>query len=200
MNVLCIRCYKATMAELPTLPLTPDGSHSGRCADSHQIYQQKYGSVSGSRFTECHQICQQKWWGNFYQQIYWLKPNLPAEIAWGYFCQQIYWLSPIVPHKNEELFQLTDLLTVTKSASRNSRGIFLSAHLLTVTRPDSIMCRVILLADLLTISLISQQICFLYSFCIKGFVLMLSSYIYLHLNICIQFLVQNKYLFNQISN
>ena len=39
---------------------------------------------------------------------------------------------------NEGLFQLTDLLTVTKSASRNSGGVFLPADLLTVTKSDGI--------------------------------------------------------------
>ena len=42
-----------TMAELPTMPLTPDGPHSGRFADFHQICWQKWWwwGISASSFT-----------------------------------------------------------------------------------------------------------------------------------------------------
>ena len=75
-----------TMAELPMMPLTPDGSHSGRLtdclpefwgggvisagrfADCQKICQQKLGGdKSASRFTDCHEICQQIFGGEICQ-------------------------------------------------------------------------------------------------------------------------------------
>ena len=39
------------------------------------------GSISTSRFTDCHQICQQVYWlSQIYQQIYWLSLNLLADL------------------------------------------------------------------------------------------------------------------------
>ena len=57
-----------------------------------------------------HQICWQIYWHlhQICQQTYWVSLNLPAEIG-GYFYWQIYWLSPNL---------LADLVTFTKCASR----------------------------------------------------------------------------------
>ena len=80
------------------------------------------GSISTSRFTDCHQICQQVYWlSQIYQQIYWLSVNLLADllnltrsadrnVGGQYFCWQIYWTLT-------KLYW-SDLLNVTKSASR----------------------------------------------------------------------------------
>ena len=193
MNVLCIRCYKATMAELPTLPLTPDGSHSGRCADSHQICQQKCGSVSGSRFTECHQICQQKWWGEFLPADLLTETKSTSRNSVGVFLPADILTVTKCTNRNRALFQLTDLLIVIKFANRNGRGAFLPADLLTVTRPDSINVQGNSASRFTDYQPNLPTDLFHLQFCVKWLVLMLSSYICLHLNICIQFLVQIQY-------
>ena len=60
---------------------------------------QKWGDISARKYTDCHQI---------FQQIYWLSLNL-----------------------------LTDVLSFTKSADRNVGEVFLLADLLTVSKSDS---------------------------------------------------------------
>ena len=105
-----------------------------------------------------------------------LSPNLltvtkSASRNGGYFCQQIYWLSPNLLAEMGGLFLLADLLTVTKSASRftdcheicgRNWGVFLPADLLTATksagRNGSVIpagrftdCHQICLADLLMV-------------------------------------------------
>ena len=77
----------------------------------HQICQLKLGGISTSRFTNCHQIC---------QQICWLSPNLPVDMKGSISAQQIHWLSPNLWAEilGVRKFWSADLLTVTKSASR----------------------------------------------------------------------------------
>ena len=154
-----------------TLPMTPDGSHSGRCADSHQICQQKCGSVSGSRFTECHQICQQKWWGEFLPADLLTETKSTSRNSVGVFLPADILTVTKCTNRNRALFQLTDLLIVIKFANRNGRGAFLPADLLTVTRPDSINVQgnsasrftdyqLNLPADLFPLQFLYQRVCF----------------------------------------
>ena len=154
------------------------------------------GDKSVSRFNDCHQICQ--------------LANLLADlgIVTKSASQQICW-------QKWGVFLPADFQTVTKSARRNggeSAGRFSDCHQVwkSANLPAEIE-GVFLPEDLLTVrnlpaemggisdskitdcQEICQQIYFFYSFCIKGLVLMLFSYIFLHLNICIQFLMQNQY-------
>ena len=72
-----------------------------------------------------------KMWECFWQQVYWVSPNLPADMdaistdkfpdshqicqqnGGGYFCQQIYWLSPNLPEQMGRVILLADLLTIS---------------------------------------------------------------------------------------
>ena len=72
------------------------GISAGRFTDCQQICWQKWGDISVGSFPDCQQICWQKWEGNFCWQIYWLSPYLQAGmggISASRFpdCQQICW-------------------------------------------------------------------------------------------------------------
>ena len=66
------------MANLPTLSLTLDGSHSGRFADFLQIFWQKWGYAV--RCADFHQICKHKWRGNYFCWPIYCPQNLPVDL------------------------------------------------------------------------------------------------------------------------
>ena len=170
--------YQQKWGSISSSRFTVVTKSASRFTDSHQICRQIYwlapnlladlltgaksagrnGGISTSRISVCHQICwqiychqifQQKMGGHFCQQIYWLSPNLLADlltvikspsrngwgitagrlIDWHPICQQIYWLLPnLLAEMGGFCWQICWL---SPNLPAEMRGIFLLADLLT---------------------------------------------------------------------